>query len=67
MQAIQLRLSLGLSNPIEEIHLAGKDPIDILNGWQKWQAMLESRNLKLSDTVKLISSLDDINNNKNDE
>ena len=67
MSAIQLRLALGLSNPIEEIHNAGKDPFDVLNGWQKWNQMLKTRNLKLSDTVNLINSLDDINNNKNDE
>lgn len=54
MQAIQLRLALGLSSPIEEIHQLGKDPVDVLNSWQKWQEMLKDRGLKLSDTMKLL-------------
>lgn len=66
MQAIQLRLQLGLSNPIMEIHNAGRDPYDILNGWQKWNEMLKTRNLKLSDTINLIDNLDE-NTIKNDE
>lgn len=57
MNAIQMRLSLGLSNPIMEIHNAGKDPIDILNGWQKWNEMLKNRGLKLSDTKELINTI----------
>lgn len=56
MAAIQLRLSLGLSNPIMEIHNQGLDPIDILNGWKKWNQMLKNRGLKLSETMSMINT-----------
>ena len=68
MQAIQLRLALGLSSPIEEIHQLGKDPVDVLNSWQKWQEMLKDRGLKLSDTMKLLQDDNvDQNANENDQ
>lgn len=58
MKAIELRLSLGLSSPIEEIHNLGKDPFDVLDSWQKWNEMLKNRGLKLSDTMNTIQSVD---------
>ena len=58
MQAIQLRLSLGLSNPIMQIHNQGLDPIDILNGWQKWNQMLKNRGLQLSDKINMINDME---------
>ena len=64
MQAISLRLSLGLSSPIEEIHNTGRDPVDVLNSWQKWQEMLNDRGLKMSDTTKMIQQM---NNNEDAE
>lgn len=59
MAAIQLRLQLGLSNPIEEILNAGKQPEDILNGWEKWNKMLRDRNLQISVNTNILSALDD--------
>lgn len=67
MQAIQLRLALGLSSPIEEIHNAGKDPIDVLNSWQKWNAMLRDRGLQLSENINTIVDGSNNDNNENQE
>lgn len=68
MQSIQLRLSLGLSSPIEEIQQLGKDPVDVLNNWQKWQEMLKQRGLKMADTLQMLdTSIDDTAEDKNDE
>lgn len=66
MQAIQLRLSLGLSNPIIEIQNAGGDPVQILNGWQTWNDMLKARNLKLSDMVNTIQAPDGVDDSANE-
>lgn len=57
--AIQLRLSLGLSSPIEQIHNLGKDPYDVLDSWAKWNAMLKDRGLKLSETMPMISNVNE--------
>lgn len=54
MKAIQMRLSLGLSSPIEEIHNLGKDPYDVLDSWAKWNAMLKDRGLKIANTMQMI-------------
>lgn len=54
MKAIQMRLSLGLSSPIEEIHNLGKDPYDVLDSWAKWNAMLKDRGLKIANTMEMI-------------
>jgi hypothetical protein len=68
MQSIQLRLSLGLSSPIEEIQQLGKDPVDVLNSWQKWNEMLKQRGLKMADTLQMIETpIDDSPEDKNDE
>ena len=68
MQAIQMRLALGLSSPIEEIQQLGKDPVDVLNNWQKWQEMLKQRGLKMADTLQMLdTSIDDTAEDKNDE
>jgi hypothetical protein len=71
MQSIQLRLSLGLSSPIEEIQQLGKDPVDVLNSWQKWNEMLKQRGLKMADTMQMIETpaadIDDEIKDKNDE
>lgn len=65
MQAVQMRLALGLSSPIEQITNLGKDPVDVLNSWQKWVQMLKNRGLKISNTMQLISSKDDeLNDNE---
>ena len=70
MQSIQMRLSMGLSSPIEEIYNLGKDPIDVLNSWQKWNEMLKERGLKISSTMEMIENApeldDDINDNNDD-
>lgn len=65
MQAINMRLSLGLSSPIEEIQNLGKSPQDVLNSWQKWNQMLKQRNLKISSTMQLIDYIHNDNNNDN--
>lgn len=70
MQAIKLRMSLGLSSPIQEIQLAGKDPVDILNSWQKWNQMLKDRNLQLADSLQSIQEIEQIDypqKNKNQD
>ena len=60
MQSIQLRLSLGLSSPIEQLHNLGKDPYDVLDSWAKWNEMLKSRNLKIATTMQMIEkNIDD--------
>lgn len=59
MAAIQLRLQLGLSNPLEELKNAGKNPEFILDGWQKWNKMLKDRNLQISINTDVIQNLDD--------
>lgn len=67
MQAIQLRLALGLSSPIEEIHNLGKDPYDILDAWAKWNDMLKDRNLKIANTLEMIqgkANIDEDNEQK---
>lgn len=56
MQAIQLRLNLGLSSPIEEIQLAGKDPEDVLDQWQRWEKMKSDRNIKFNESQILIDN-----------
>ena len=66
MQSIQMRLSLGLSSPIQEIHNLGKDPIDVLNSWQKWNQMLKDRGLKISSTMQMIENAPDIDHENND-
>lgn len=67
MQSIQMRLSLGLSSPIEQIHNLGKDPVDVLNSWVKWNQMLKSRGLKVSSTMQMIQGEADVDNDDNDE
>ena len=63
-----MRLALGLSSPIEEIQQLGKDPVDVLNNWQKWQEMLKQRGLKMADTLQMLdTSIDDTAEDKNDE
>ena len=59
MQAIQLRLSLGLSSPLEQIASLGKDPYFVLDSWAKWNQMLKDRGLKLSETMSMISNITD--------
>ena len=62
MAAIQMRLALGLSSPIQEIHNLGKDPYDVLDSWAKWNAMLKDRGLKIANTLEMIegsANLDD--------
>ena len=59
MAAIQLRLQLGLSNPLEELKNAGKNPEFILDGWQQWIKMLKDRNLQISINTDVIQTLDD--------
>lgn len=54
MQSIQMRLALGLSSPIEEIHNLGRQPEDVLNSWAKWNAMLKDRGLKIANTMEMI-------------
>ena len=56
MQAIQLRLSLGLSNPIIELKNQGLDVYDVLDGWKKFNDMLKDRGLKLSETLPMINT-----------
>lgn len=56
MQAIQLRLSLGLSSPIQEIHNLGKDPYDVLDSWAKWNQMLKDRGLKIANSMEMIQT-----------
>lgn len=51
LQAVQLRLSLGLTSPIQEIHNSGKDPVDVLNSIQKWQQMCKNRNIKFNNNI----------------
>lgn len=63
MQAINMRLSLGLSSPIEEITNLGKDPIDVLNSWSKWHEMLKQRGLQISNTMQLLENTDSIDEN----
>ena len=70
MQAIQMRLALGLSSPIEQIHNLGRDPIDVLNSWQKWNQMLKDRNLKVASTMQLIqgeANIDQDQQNKTEQ
>lgn len=68
LQSIQIRLSLGLSSPIEEIKALGKSPEDVLDEWQRWQEMLKERNLKISSTMQMLeNTLDDTNEDKNIE
>lgn len=70
MQSIQLRLALGLSSPIEEIHNLGKNPQDVLNSWQKWNQMLKDRNLKVASTMQMIqgqANIDQDQQNKTEQ
>lgn len=62
LQAVEKRLQLGLSSPIEEIHNMGRDPIDTLNSWQKFNEMCKQRGLKFN-----YSTIDENNEQKNDE
>lgn len=57
MAAIQLRLALGLSSPIEQIHNSGRDPIDVLNSIQKWNQMLKDRGLKFDSNASMITAI----------
>ena len=57
MQAIQLRLSLGLSSPIEELQRLGKSPEDVLNSWAKYLQMLKDRGLKMADTIPMLENI----------
>lgn len=63
MQSIQMRLALGLSSPIEQIHNLGKDPIDVLNSWVKWNQMLSDRGLKIANTMQMIQGSADLDEN----
>ena len=56
MQAINLRLTLGLSSPIEEIQLAGKDPEDVLDQWVQWQKMKQERNINFPDSKIILDN-----------
>ena len=71
MQSIQMRLALGLSSPIEQIHNLGKDPFDVLDSWVKWNEMLKNRGLKIANTMQMIetdiNSVDDNTENKIDD
>lgn len=67
MQSIQMRLSLGLSSPIQEIHNLGKSPQDVLNSWVRWQQMLKDRGLKIAATMQMIEKTIDHENNDNEE
>lgn len=66
MQAIQMRLALGLTSPIEEIHATGADPVDVLNSWEKWNEMLKDRGLKISPNLNTIESINDEENKSSD-
>ena len=59
LQAIQTRLALGLSSPIEEIQQLGKDPEDVINSIVKWRKMLKDRGLKLGDNLTLLPGIDE--------
>lgn len=72
LAAIQIRLSLGLSSPIEEIHNLGKSPQDVLNSWAKYLQMLKDRGLKMADTIPMLENIYTASNvdeqtNKNEE
>lgn len=56
LQAVQMRLQMGLSNPIDEIHNMGKNPETILAGWVKWQQMLKARGLKIASTMQMLEN-----------
>lgn len=65
-KAIQMRLALGLSSPIEEMHNLGIDPLDVANSIQKWQSILKDRNIKLNNNIYLDQN-DNINDNPEQE
>lgn len=64
LQAIQTRLALGLSSPVEEIHNLGKDPVDVANSIRHWKKILQDRGLKLTENFNVISDDTDENNDE---
>lgn len=57
INAIQMRLQLGLTNPIQEIHAMGvSSPQAILDGWKKWSEMLKNRNLKFDVNTDMLTN-----------
>lgn len=67
LQAVQMRLQMGLSNPIDEIRNLGKNPETILAGWVKWNEMLQDRGLKISSSMELIENAVDETEKENEE
>lgn len=68
LQSIQIRLSLGLSSPIEEIKNLGKSPEDVLDEWGRWNQMLKDRGLKIASTMQMLeNAVDHSPEDKNDE
>lgn len=59
--AIERKLKLGLSNPIIELESQGLDVEEVLDGWKRWEDMLQSRGLNFNADDKTQLPLDIMN------
>lgn len=46
--SVERKLKLGLSNPIIELESMGMDVEEVLDGWKRWQEMLDKRGLQFN-------------------
>lgn len=61
--AIERKLKLGLSNPIIELESIGLDAEEVLDGWKRWNDMLEKRKLTFnSENVLPLDIVQQVNN-----
>jgi len=67
IQAVQMRLALGLTSPIEEMHNMGLDVVDVLNSQKKYLEMLKDRGLTMNNLPVTDEQVDDTTNEKDND
>lgn len=66
--SVERKLKLGLSNPIIELESMGMDVEEVLDGWKRWQEMLDKRGLQFNaDNPLPLDVMQQVMNENDDE